>query len=295
MKKVCKDGVTPISRTFSCNVISITICLSVAILAIVTSGVMTAKGEITTQQQDNSATPLDKNSKTFPSGTRKIAISGFVYSSTKNESNDTNKQYATILPAPADDSIYSGLITFTSNQPVKMQILHSFRFDNLNLYDKQLKDMISHLYNSPNVTSLILPDYRSSNQFSASIPFAGKGVAFLSEKPFVAIYTLVAIVDKRTSNVSPTINESEVSPLEPPGTYKVNSGTLLIEVIPYLPKEILQELPFSDLSSSDISSILNKVPNDKGSIILDKIPLEKRQEILDRIPVEKRQEILKID
>jgi hypothetical protein len=256
---------------------------------------MTAKGEITTQQQDNSAAPLDKNSKTFPSGTQKIVINGLINSSTKNESNDTNKQYATILPARADDSIYSGLITFTSNQPVKIQILHSFRFDNLSLYDKQLKDMISQLYNSPNVTSLILPDYRSSNQFSASIPFAGNGVAFLSEKPFVAIYTLVAIVDKRTSNVSPTINESEVSPLEPPGTYKVNSGTLLIEVIPYLPKEILQELPFSDLSSSDISSILNKVPHDKGSIILDKIPLEKRQEILDRIPVEKRQEILKID
>ena len=53
--------------------------------------------------------------------------------------------------------------------------------------------MISHLYNSPNATSLILPDDPLSNQFSASIPFAGKGVIFLSEKPFVAIYTMAVV------------------------------------------------------------------------------------------------------
>ena len=39
---------------------------------------------------------------------------------------------------------------------------------------------------------------------------------------------------------------------EVPGAYfKAGVGNLLIEVIPYLPVDTLQELPFSDLSTSD--------------------------------------------
>ncbi len=285
----------PFSKTFSCNIINTTICLSLTIFIIGASGVMTAKGQIKTQTEFDSTAPMDKNLKTFPSETQKIVTSSFIHSSAKNQSNDTNRQYATILPTRGDDSIYYGIVTFTSNQPVKIQIFHSFRFDNLSLYDKQSKEMILQLYNSPNATSLIIPDYRSSNQFSASIPFAGKGVVFLSEKPFVAVYTVAVSVEKRNITSGPTSNESEVSSFEPPGTYNVNSGSLLIEAIPHIPNEILQELPFSNLSSSDISTILNKVPYDKGSIILDKIPLDKRQEILDKIPLDKRQEILKND
>ena len=42
--------------------------------------------------------------------------------------------------------------------------------------------------------------------------------------------------------------------------FKASAGTLLIEVIPYLTIDTLQELPFSDLSSSDLSMIIDKVP-----------------------------------
>lgn len=264
---------------------TITTCLSLTILVILACGVMIVKADVMAQRQSNNTTSIDKNLTSIL--TQRLVTSSFIHSSPNNQSNDTNKQYATVLPSRDDDSIYSGIVTFTSNQPVKMQVLHSFRFDNLSLYDKQSKDMIT------NATSLIMPDYRSSNLFSASIHFAGKGVVFLSEKPFVAIYTIAVSLEKRTITSGLTSNESEVSPFEPPGTYKANSGTLLIEVLPYLPNEILQELPFSNLTSSDLSNILNNIPVDKGSIILDKLPADKRQEILDKIPADKRQEILK--
>ncbi len=284
-----------IHRPFSGNTIKMIFCISLAIVTMSSFGVLKANGETINQEIDNSTLVTDNNTKVSAGGSTKIATSGFVYSIANNRSNDVNKQYAIILPSRNDGSIYSGIITFTSNQPVKMQILHSFKFENLSIYNKQLKDMISRLYNFPNASSLISPDYTatSSDQFSASISFAGEGVEFLSEKPFVTVYTLAVALEKRANITGPTKNETEVSAFETPGIYKVTSGSLLIEVIPYLPNELLQELPFSNLSSADVSTILKKIPIDKGSIILDKIPADKRQEILDKIPADKRQEMLK--
>jgi len=55
--------------------------------------------------------------------------------------------------------------------------------------------------------------------------------------------------------------------------------------------DTLQELPFSDLSASDLAMIIGKVPLDRAEVILNKIPPEKRQEILNGIPAERRQEL----
>jgi Mg/Co/Ni transporter MgtE len=134
---------------------------------------------------------------------------------------------------------------------------------------------------------LILPNY-VGNSFSYSIPFTGSALEFSYDKPFVAVYTVNAqvIIQKSTDN------DQRVLSQEMPGAYfKASTGTLLVEVIPYLTVDTLQELPFSDLSSSDLSTIIDKVPIDSAQVILKKIPADRQQEILKDLSAEKRQEI----
>ena len=135
--------------------------------------------------------------------------------------------------------------------------------------------------------TLILPNY-VGNSFSYSIPFTGSALEFLYDKPFVAVYTVNAqvIIQKSTDSSQKVLSQ------EMPGAYfKASAGTLLIEVIPYLTVDTLQELPFSDLSSSDLSMIIDKVPVDSAQVILKKLPADKQQEILKDLSAEKRQEI----
>ena len=112
---------------------------------------------------------------------------------------------------------------------------------------------------------------------------------FSYEKPFVAIYTVNADVVKKESD--PVAMRRYYHKKSQERTLKQVLVTLLIEVIPYLAIDTLQELPFSDLSSSDLAMIIGKVPLDRAEVILNKIPPEKRQEILNGIPAERRQEL----
>jgi hypothetical protein len=232
-------------------------------------------------------TPSETTSNGSLYGAPEIVASDITNSSIRNEYNKTNGYFVTILPARSDDSIYSGVITFTASEPVRIEILHAPSLSNSKISSNQ-EERLSIFFNNKSIpASLILPNY-SGNQFSFSIPFTGKALQLSYEKPFMAIYTVSAEIMKPSATGS---NATMLSQEVPGAYFKAGVGTMLIEVIPHLPVETLQELPFSDLSSSDLSIIIGKVPLDRAEIILNKVPTEKQREILNSIPAERRQEL----
>ena len=99
--------------------------------------------------------------------------------------------------------------------------------------------------------------------------------------------SLVQTPEVPCKSTNTTSMESQV----PPAIYQ-NSVTLLTALIPLVSDEYLQQLPFSDLDSSQLSQIIDKVPADKAGLILSQIPTDKHEEILSQIPTDKRQEIV---
>jgi hypothetical protein len=233
----------------------------------------------------------DTSTETTSNGTshtvQEIAASDLVNSSIRNEPNNTHVYYVTVLPPRADDSIYSGIITFTASKPVRIEVTHGTSAPTYAINSNKLEHVGIHFNDKSIPASLILPNY-VGNSFSYSIPFTGSALEFSYDKPFVAVYTVNAqvIIQKSTDGAQRVLSQ------EMPGAYfKASAGTLLIEVIPYLTVDTLQELPFSDLSSSDLSMIIDKVPVDSAQVILKKLPADKQQEILKDLSAEKRQEI----
>jgi hypothetical protein len=236
---------------------------------------------------DYNDTSTETTSNGAPHTVQEIAASEIVNSSIRNESNNTHVYYVTVLAPRTDDSIYSGIITFTATEPVRIEVTHGTSAPTYAINSNKLEHVGIHFNDKSIPASLILPNY-VGNSFSYSIPFTGRALEFSYEKPFVAVYTVNAQVTIQKS----TDGAQKVLSQEMPGAYfKASAGTLLIEVIPYLTVDTLQELPFSDLSSSDLSTIIDKVPVDSAQVILKKLPADKQQEILKGLSAEKRQEI----
>jgi hypothetical protein len=244
--------------------------------------------------QNPNNTLIKTDSKASQNTTEKIVLSDVLRSATRKQYNNTNEQYATVLPPRTDGSIYSGVITFTASEPVRIEIQHPISLDNNTVNNKQLQAIIKYSNNQPISASSIVPIY-SNDHFSSSIFFTGKALEFAYEKPFVVMYTVSADADKFTKNggVAKSTNTTRVESLEPPMGYQANAGTLLTALIPRVSDEYLRELPFSDLDPSQLSLIIAKVPADKAGLILSKISTDKREEILSKIPADKRQEIMK--
>ena len=169
--------------------------------------------------------------------------------------NNTNEQYATVLAPRSDGSIYSGVITFTASEPVRIEIQHPISLDNNTVNNKQLQGIIKYSNNQPISASSLVPNY-SNDHFSSSIFFTGKALEFAYEKPFVVMYTVSADANKFTNNegLAKSTNTTRVESLGPPMGYQVNAGTLLTALIPRVSDEYLRELPFSDLDASQAIS-----------------------------------------
>lgn len=216
-----------------------------------------------------------------------VVASDIVNSSIRSEYNRAIGYHVTVLPPRTDDSIYSGLITFTASEPVRVEVPHGTSPGKFGINGDKLEHMSVHFNNKSIPASIIHPNY-SGDYFSYSFPFAGKALEFSYEKPFVAVYTVNAqVITQKSTDSAERVLSQEV-----PGAYfKADVGTLLIEVIPYLSVNTLQELPFSELSSSDLSMIIGKVPVDRAEVILNKIPADKRQEILKELSAQRLQEL----
>ncbi|HEX2407069.1 MAG TPA: hypothetical protein VHJ38_07650 [Nitrososphaeraceae archaeon] len=109
-------------------------------------------------------------------------------------------QSITILRLKEGNPTYQGTLTFTASQPVEVQILHR------NMTEAAAVPIIPPEFgamsilplpggNGQVVSSLVLPQYpEEATSFSASLPFAGNGLALhnLEGDEFVATYTVVA-------------------------------------------------------------------------------------------------------
>ena len=290
------SATTPIvTNTFISVKMIMSVCFtSLLILMLISSKISVGQEEPSVLQATNN-TLNETESIASQNTTEKIVVSDVLPSATRNQYNNTNEQYATVLAPRSDGSIYSGVITFTASEPVRIEIQHALNLDNTTFNKNQLRNMIKYINNQPISVSSIVPSY-SNNSFSSSIPFTGKALEFSYEKPFMVMYTVSALTDinDNTRGNDDSTNKARMESLEPPISYKASSGTLLTAAIPYLSDDILQELPFSELDVAGLSMIIGKVPADKATLILSKIPEDKRQEILSKIPVDKREEIEKI-
>lgn len=265
-------------------------CVSFLILLTVTLRTSAGQQEPVVVQGTNT-TMQETVPKKVVDTSEKFVISDILRSLTRNQYNSTEEQYATVLSPRTDGLIYSGVITFTASEPVKMEIQHPINLNGTIINDAQMKGMIKYLNNQPVSASLITPNY-SNGSYSLSMFFTGKALEFTYEKPFMVMYTVNAIANKNASSEGPT-NTTRVESLEPPATYNPNTVVLLAEVLPYLSEEMFQEFPFPTLSSDELSVILARIPAEKAEIILSKLPTDKREETLGKLPFNKREIIAK--
>jgi hypothetical protein len=202
---------------------------------------------------------------------KKVVDQGIFYS--KSVSNNTN--FVEILPLTNNETIYNGIITYSSNQPVYIGIQH-----NINNNSSKVNSSTT-FENEKFFTSIIYPEYIVKEKiYSSSLPFVGSALNINYEKPFFVIYSIVATIEKLEKSINSRNllisdnNQSainlQVDPFAPPTAYPANglsSTKLLKEVLPYLSIEILSQLP------------LDQLPNKECNEILEKLPIEERNKI----------------
>jgi hypothetical protein len=111
-------------------------------------------------------------------------------------------QSITILRLSPDNRVYSGRVTFTTTQPVEVQIIHrSMENTTYDIPDNFGKLTILQLPNNNGQVTItnVVPKYTegaTGTTFAASVPFSGNAVALhnLEGKPFAATYTVTADV-----------------------------------------------------------------------------------------------------
>jgi len=115
-------------------------------------------------------------------------------------------QSITILRLRGDNAVYSGRITFTTTQPVEVQILHRDMTANSTAGLSDIPEKFGKLAiiqlpgdNGRVTITNVVPKFTegaTGTTFAASVPFSGNAVALhnLEGKPFAATYTATAEV-----------------------------------------------------------------------------------------------------
>ncbi|HEX7143375.1 MAG TPA: hypothetical protein VF222_12945 [Nitrososphaeraceae archaeon] len=201
---------------------------------------------------------------------KKVVDQDILYS--KSVNNKTN--IVVILPSTNNDTIYNGIITYSSNQPVYIGIQHNINNNSSKVNSSAI------IENKKFFTSMIYPDYIVKEKiYSSSLPFVGSALTFNYEKPFFVIYSIIATIEKYEKNTNSqnslisdtqSIKNQQIDPFGPPTAYPTNglsSTKLLKEVLPYLSIEILSQLP------------LDQLPNKECNEILEKLSIEERNKI----------------
>src|SRR4249920_2644808 len=104
--------------------------------------------------EDYNDTLLKTASNGSPHTVLEIVASDIVNSSIRNEYNRTNGYHVTVLVPRTDDSIYSGLITFTASEPVRVEVLHGTSLGKFGLNSDKLENISVHINNKSIPASL---------------------------------------------------------------------------------------------------------------------------------------------
>ena len=193
---------------------------------------------------------------------KKVVDQDILYS--KSVNNKTN--VVVILPSTNNDTIYNGIITYSSNQPVYIGIQHNINNDSSKVNSNAI------IENKKFFTSMIYPDYIVKDKiYSSSLPFVGNALTLNYEKPFFVIYSVSATIEEYEENTNSqnslisdtqSIKNQQIDPFGPPTAYPTNglsSTKLLKEVLPYLSIEILSQLPLDQLPNKECNEILEKL------------------------------------
>jgi hypothetical protein len=138
--------------------------------------------------------------------TQQIIQQGIVTSTPDPLPGHEAHQSITILRLKEGNPTYEGTLSFTASKPVEVQILHRNMTASSGNAPAAGVPIISPEFgtmsilplpggNGQVVSSLVLPPYpEDATSFSASLPFAGNGLALhnIDGEQFVATYTLVA-------------------------------------------------------------------------------------------------------
>jgi hypothetical protein len=138
-------------------------------------------------------------------GGQKIVQQGIATSSPDPLPGHESHQSITLLRLRDDNSVYSGRVTFTSTQPVEVQILHRDMSEAAatgtlpNIPENFGKLAIIQLPGGNGQVTItnVVPKFTegaTGNTFAASVPYSGNAVALhnLEGKPFVATFTVTA-------------------------------------------------------------------------------------------------------
>ena len=168
---------------------------------------------------------------------KKVVNQDILYSKLVN--NKTN--VVVILPSTNNETIYNGIITYSSNQPVYIGIQHTINNNNSKVNSSDIFE------NKKFFTSLIYPDYIVKEKiYSSSLSFVGSALTINYEKPFFVIYSVVAKIEEYEENINArnslisdtqSIKNQQIDPFAPPTAYPTNglsSTKLLKEVLPYI-------------------------------------------------------------
>ena len=147
-----------------------------------------------------------QETETTSNNGERIVQQGIATSSPDPLPGHESHQSVTILRLRGDNAVYSGRITFTTTQPVEVQILHRDMTANSTAGLPVIPDEFGKLAmiqlpddNGRVMITNVVPKFTegaTGTSFAASVPFSGNAVALhnLEGKPFAATYTATAEV-----------------------------------------------------------------------------------------------------
>jgi hypothetical protein len=182
------------------NLISISLVVLASFIILFTYLSEKTEIAVATIQNNTDTNQLVTQEKGGGEENKKIIQQAVVTSSPDPLPGHEAHQSVTVLRLKGDNTMYEGTLSFIASKPVEVQIIHR------NITSSSQAPQISPQFGTMSiiplpggqgsvVSSLIQPQYpEDATSFSASIPFAGNGLALhnLAGDEFVVTYSVVA-------------------------------------------------------------------------------------------------------
>lgn len=112
--------------------------------------------------------------------------------------NHESHQVAIVAPPLEDGRIYSGIVSFTSSQPVEVIILHNYEQGQNSTVSGE---PLNALFGNKEYAASVIKQFTEPSFNSGSFVFAGNALAFhnLEGHPFIVTYTIKGEISSLTN------------------------------------------------------------------------------------------------
>jgi hypothetical protein len=250
--------------------------------------------------------------RTFTDSQHNIVQQGTIFSIQDPFPRHQAEQIAMILPPTENNTVYTGILTFTASKPVEIEIFHRiYDINNIVNADPKYGQLMTVPFggNSSMAISLIKPNQLgSSSVFALSVPFSGNALALhnTNGEPFVAVYTLTANLEQTKVIRNVKANQSLTSPnlsTKEQGfsmsSSLITSSTVSAIIAMFLPilreatAEAIVKLPLYSFSGDDIAKILVTISPDVRTKVLSLVSPDILLKIKNEISQDKIAEIFR--